>query len=551
MKFLGIIFQFVGSLAFLLYGMKLMSDGVQKSAGKSLHKVLGFMTGNRFFAMLTGLFITMIIQSSGATTVMVVSFVNAGLMNLAQSIGVIFGANIGTTITAWIVAVFGFKFDVAALAIPIFGLGYMMKNIKKINKPNVGEAIMGFGLLFYGLELLKDLMSFDASQISFLTNFTDKGALGLILGVFVGIVITALLHSSSAFTAIILTMSHQGLLSWELSAAMVLGSNIGSTVDVIMAACGTKVNARRAALVHVMFNVIGTVLALCFLHPLLRVVDFIVPGPVMGNETVHIAMLHTLFNVINTLLFMPFISPLAAFTEKIIKPKKEETANEYKLDFFTIGGKENTEALIYRAEKEVRDMTDLAMTMLNEVKTGFEPNISDYVEKYLQSLSQKEDYADQMQEQLFQYIVKCSQLPITPKTQENLSIMLRIIDEIENITDDVYSIALLVHRSVRKETTISREDMERLDPYMELVHQFMDFIKENLNKHLSDDKLRLAETIEDQIDMYRAQLKRIARKRLESGADVRSELLYIDIIRHIEKIGDRAFAISEALAQTQ
>lgn len=528
-----------------------MSDGVQKSAGKSLHKVLGFMTGNRFFAMLTGLFITMIIQSSGATTVMVVSFVNAGLMNLAQAIGVIFGANIGTTITAWIVAVFGFKFDVAALAIPIFGLGYMMKNIKKINKPNVGEAIMGFGLLFYGLELLKDLMSFDASQISFLTNFTDKGALGLILGVFVGIVITALLHSSSAFTAIILTMSHQGLLSWELSAAMVLGSNIGSTVDVIMAACGTKVNARRAALVHVMFNVIGTVLALCFLHPLLRVVDFIVPGPVMGNETVHIAMLHTLFNVINTLLFMPFISPLAAFTEKIIKPKKEETANEYKLDFFTIGGKENTEALIYRAEKEVRDMTDLAMTMLNEVKTGFEPNISDYVEKYLQSLSQKEDYADQMQEQLFQYIVKCSQLPITPKTQENLSIMLRIIDEIENITDDVYSIALLVHRSVRKETTISREDMERLDPYMELVHQFMDFIKENLNKHLSDDKLRLAETIEDQIDMYRAQLKRIARKRLESGADVRSELLYIDIIRHIEKIGDRAFAISEALAQTQ
>lgn len=551
MKFLGIILQFIGSLSFLLFGMKLMSDGVQKSAGKSLHRVLGFMTGNRFFAMLTGLFITMIIQSSGATTVMVVSFVNAGLMNLAQAIGVIFGANIGTTITAWIVAVFGFKFDVAALAIPLFGLGYMMKNIKKINKPNVGEAIMGFGLLFYGLELLKDLMSFDASQIAFLTNFSDKGVLGLILGVIIGIVITALLHSSSAFTAIILTMSHQGLLSWELSAAMVLGSNIGSTVDVIMAAWGTKVNARRAALVHVMFNVIGTVLALCFLRPLLHAVDFIVPGPVIGNETVHIAMLHTLFNVINTLIFMPFISPLAAFTEKIIKPNKDETANEYKLDFFTIGGKENTEALIYRAEKEVRDMTDLAMEMLDEVKTGFDPNISDFVEKYLQNLSQKEDYADQMQEQLFQYIVKCSQLPITPKTQENLSIMLRIIDEIENITDDVYSIALLVHRSVRKEAQISREDMERLDPYMELVHQFMEFIKENLNKHLSDDKLRLAETIEDQIDMYRAQLKRIARKRLESGADVRSELLYIDIIRHIEKIGDRAFAISEALSQTQ
>lgn len=551
MKILTMILQFVGSLSFLLFGMKLMSDGIQKSAGKSLHRILGLMTSNRFFGMLTGMFVTMIIQSSGATTVMVVSFVNAGLMTLAQAIGVIFGANIGTTITAWIVALFGFKFDIAVLAIPLFGIGYLLKSVKTINKPNIGEAVMGFGLLFLGLDLLKNVMSFDASQVSFLASFNDKGVLGLIIGLFAGGIITALLHSSSASTAIILTMSHQGLLSWEFAAAMVLGSNIGSTVDAIMASWGTKTNAKRAALVHVMFNVIGTVIAMFFLKPFLTIVDFIIPGPIVGNEPTHIAMLHTLFNVVNTIIFMPFVNPLARLTEKLIKPNDDESPKEYKLDFISIGGKENVEAGIMRAEKEIVDMTTLAMNMLNKVQTGFQPNIAEFVETYIEELSSSEDYADQMQEKLTNYIVKCSQMSVTDKTQNNLSIMLRIVDEIENMTDDCYSIALLIHRSVRKQTTISREDMERLYPYMELVHQFLQFIKENLNTHLSSEKLKLAETIEDQIDMYRAQLKRVARTRLESGADVRSELLYIDIVRHIEKIGDRAFAISEALAQTQ
>lgn len=551
MKILTMILQFVGSLSFLLFGMKLMSDGVQKSAGKSLHRILGLMTSNRFFGMLTGMFVTMIIQSSGATTVMVVSFVNAGLMTLAQAIGVIFGANIGTTITAWIVALFGFKFDIAVLAIPLFGIGYLLKSVKTINKPNIGEAVMGFGLLFLGLDLLKNVMSFDASQVSFLASFNDKGVLGLITGLLAGCIITALLHSSSASTAIILTMSHQGLLSWEFAAAMVLGSNIGSTVDAIMASWGTKTNAKRAALVHVMFNVIGTVIAMFFLKPFLTIVDFIIPGPIVGNEPTHIAMLHTLFNVVNTIIFMPFVNPLARLTEKLIKPNDDESPKEYKLDFISIGGKENVEAGIMRAEKEIVDMTTLAMNMLNKVQTGFQPNIAEFVETYIEELSSSEDYADQMQEKLTNYIVKCSQMSVTDKTQNNLSIMLRIVDEIENMTDDCYSIALLIHRSVRKQTTISREDMERLYPYMELVLQFLQFIKENLNTHLSSEKLKLAETIEDQIDMYRAQLKRVARTRLESGADVRSELLYIDIVRHIEKIGDRAFAISEALAQTQ
>ncbi|NLM01134.1 MAG: Na/Pi cotransporter family protein [Treponema sp.] len=551
MKILQIIFQFAGSLSFLLFGMKLMSDGIQKSASKSLHKALSLMTGNRFLGMLTGVFITLIIQSSSATTVMVVSFVNAGLMTLAQAIGVIFGANIGTTVTAWIVAIFGFKFHIAALAIPLFGIGYLLKNIKQFNKPNIGEAVMGFGLLFLGLDLLKDVMTVDASQITFLSYFNDKGNFGLFIGLIAGVVVTAIIHSSSASTAIILTLSHQGLLSWEFAAAMVIGSNIGTTIDAVLASWGTKVNARRAALVHVLFNAIGSILAMFVLRPFLSLVDFIVPGPVQGNEPTHLAMLHTIFNVINTILFMPFVTPLARFTEKIIKPKDDEIPNVYKLEMITAGGKENIGANILRAEKEIVDMIGIAMQMLNKVQIGFKPDFEGNIDSYIEDLRAQEEYADQMQEQLSQFIVKCSQMSITDKTQNNLSIMLHIIDEIENMTDDCLSIGLLVHRSINKQTLIAREEMERLDPYLELVNHFLIFIKENLNKTLSEEKLRYAETIENKIDIYRAKLKRIARKRLECGADVRSELIYIDIIRYIEKIGDRAFEISEALVQTK
>jgi len=551
MKIISSLFQLIGSLGFLLYGMKLMSDGIQKSAGKSLHKVLGLMTSNRFFALLTGVFITTIIQSSSATTVMVVSFVNAGLLTLAQSIGVIFGANIGTTITAWIVALFGFKFKIAALAIPVFGIGYILYSIKKFNKETIGEALMGFGLLFVGLDLLGKVMTFDASQVEFLQHLTGNGYLSLLAGVLAGMVITMLIHSSSASTAIILTMSYNKLLPWEFAAAMVLGSNIGTTVDAVLASIGTKVNARRAALIHVLFNVIGSIIAIILFKPFLFVVDFIVPGPVESSITTHIAMLHTVFNVMNSLLFLPFVNQLAFLSEKIITPKKGETPDVYKLDFIPPGMKESYEAYIIRAEKEIADMTDVVIRMFNTIQKGFTERTATYISEHLETLAKQEDYADQMQEQLSKFLVNCSQLPITEKTKNNVSMMLRIVDDLESITDECYSIALLLKRSIEKNMSFSQEDMERLEPYGELVQQFLEFIKKNINKHLSHEQLKLAQVLEDQVDTFRKNLKKVARKRLEGGADVRSELLYIDLVRNVEKIGDHAFSISEALAETK
>ena len=552
MSILSIILQLVGALGFLLYGMKLMSDGIQKSAGKSLHRILGLMTGNRFFAMLTGMFITMLIQSSGATTVMVVSFVNAGLLSLTQSVGIIFGANIGTTITAWIVAFFGFNFKISTLAIPLFGIGFFFTSIKRLKKQNIGEAIMGFGLLFLGLDLLsKSIPTLDASNIGFLTAWTDKGVLSIVIGIIAGMAITVLLHSSSASTAIILTMSHNGLLPWEFAASMVLGSNIGSTIDAVIAAWGTQVNARRAALIHVLFNVTGTLWAAFLLHPLLLLVDVLVPGPVQEHITYHIAMLHTVFNVINTLVFLPFSHQIAALTERIIKPKDDEVAGVYKLDFVETGSKENAAAYVIRAEKEIENMTEVVTRMFDRISTGFKQRTMEFVETQMEALTQDEDYADQMQEQLTNYLVHCSQLPMSDKLKNNVSVMLRIVDDLENMTDDCYTIALLLQRSIEKEMIFAEEDMERLHPYIELAHRFLEFIRENINKHLNEDQLAVAQVLEDQIDLLRKNLKKVARKRLEGGANVKAELLYIDLVRNIEKIGDRAFNISEALAMTQ
>lgn len=551
MNAVNTILQLIGSLGFLLYGMKLMSEGVQKSAGERLQRALGLMTGNRFSALLTGLVITMIIQSSGATTVMVVSFVNAGMLSLTQAIGVIFGANIGTTATAWIVALFGFNFNIASFAVPVVGIGFLLTAFRKLHQQNLGEAIMGFGLLFVGLGLLSSTISIDAGNLGFLTRFQNSGPLAISVGVVAGVLLTTVLHSSSALTAIILTMAYKGLLTWEFSCAMVLGSNIGSTIDSVLASIGTTVNARRACLVHVLFNVSGVVLALVFFRPLLELVDWIIPGPVESNITWHIAMLHTIFNVITALIFLPFVDQIAALTEKIIKPKPDEVPSEYRLDFDERGGKENATACIIRAEKEIADMSDVAARMFGEVQSGIVNRSRTFLDEHMARIGQSENYADQMHEQLTRYILYCEHLPVSETQLDNLSIMLQVVGELESMTDDCLSIAQHLERSIEKRMEFPEADMDRLVPYVELARKFLQFIRGHINRHLSEDELAEAKELENSIDASRKALKKTARKRLESGADVKSELLYIDLVRQIEKVGDRAFSIAGLLAQTR
>ena len=540
------IIQFGGSLGFLLYGMKLMSSGVQKSAGARLQHALSLMTGNRFVGLLTGLLITMIIQSSGATTVMVISFVNAGLLTLAQSAGVIFGANIGTTVTAWIVSLFGFNFDISKFAVPLFGAGFFLSVLKKSYFKNTGEAVMGFGLLFLGLAGLKETFSFRAEQLGFMNTVQSWGALSIFISFVIGIVITALIHSSSAFTAVVITLAFNRVVTWESAAAMTLGSGIGSTIDAVLASFGTSADSRRAAMLHVLFNVFGTVAALVLFRPLLDFIAFITPG---ANISIRIAMLNTVFKVVTTLILLPLTSYIIRLSEIIIKNVECGARKYYRLDFIE-GSKETAAMHIVRVEKEIADMTDVVTDMFDRLQAGFSQRTQDFIEKHSEALVDAENYCDQMHEQLVRYIINCEHLPITESQRANLSVMIQIIDDLEAMSDECFSSGMLIQRSIEKKMKFPQEDFERLIPYVELARQFLQFIRININRHLTKEKLQLARSLEDQIDALRKNLKKIARKRLENGADVKSELLYLDLVRQIEKIGDHAFSISEMLAQT-
>lgn len=539
------ILELVGSLGFLLYGMKLMSDGVQQSAGEKLQRALSVLTGNRFMSLLTGLIVTMIIQSSGATTVMVVTFVNAGLMTLTQSVGVIFGANIGTTITAWIVSIFGFNFKISAFAIPVFGLGYFLSILKKGAYKNWAEAIMGFGMLFLGLSGLSDV--FTPEQLGWLFKIQGSGVFAILFGFVVGIIITALLHSSSAFSAIVITMAYNGLVSWELAAAMTLGSNVGSTIDAVLASMGTNADSRRAALIHVMFNVFGTVLALIFFKPFLEIVMFVTPGRENSNIAIRISMLHTVFKTLSTIIFLPLQNPIVKLTQLIIKEDKDTESKTFKLEFTELLGKESAPTHIIQAEKAIADMTDVVSDMFDKIQIGVTKRNIEFIEDYRQQSIDAENYVDQMHEQITHYLIKCQSLHITEKQLNHISGMIQIVDELENMSDSCYATLMLINRSIEKKMKFPQEDMERLLPYLELVRQFLQFIRRNINNQITPEKLELARELEDGIDAFRKDLKKVARKRLEGGADVKSELLYIDVIRRIENIGDNCFNISENL----
>ncbi len=545
MTAISILLQILGSLGFLLYGMKLMSDGIQKSAGEKLQRALSVVTGNRIVGLLTGLLITMIIQSSGATTVMVVTFVNAGLLTLAQSVGITFGANIGTTITAWIVAIFGFNFKISAFAIPVVGIGYFLSIIKKSSYKNIGEAIMGFGMLFLGLSGLSD--AFRPEQISWLFNFQGNGPCALLLGVILGIFITALLHSSSAFSAIVITMAYNGLITWELAAAMTLGSNLGSTIDAILAAMGKSADAKRAALIHVFFNFFGTIAALIFFKPFLSLITLLTPGHENSNIAIRISMLHTVFKVISTVILLPLQKPLIRLSQILIKDENSETTGVYKLVFTESFTKDSIASHFIQAEKAIADMTDEVADIFEKIQVGLMSRNESFIEENKEDCIQAENYVDQMHEQITHYLVKCEALQISEKQLNRISSMIQIVDELENMCDSCYTTITLIIRSIEKKMKFQTEDMERLLPYLELVRQFLQFIRKNINNQISAEKLDMARKFEDGIDAFKKDLKKVARKRLENGADVKAELLYIDIVRRIEHIGDNCFNISESL----
>lgn len=546
LNIIGQMFGFIGSLCLLLFGMNMLSDGIQKGAGSNLQKMLGKITGNRFAAVLTGIGVTAVIQSSGATTVMVVSFVNAEILTLTQAIGVIFGANIGTTVTAWIVSFFGFSFSISAAAIPLFGLGFILKYFKQFKIHNFADCFMGFALLFMGLGLLKDTLSLSPSSVAFLQKFDSIGIAGILLGVFIGAFVTALIHSSSAMTAIVLTMAANGSLSWELSAAIVLGSNIGSTIDAVMSSFGASVNARRTALVHVGFNVAGTLIALLVFKPFLALVDLIVPGIPSQNITTHIAMLHTIFNLCATLIFIPFVDQIASLAKKIIKDNRTEENEHYKLPAILPYSHVSADLYSFQIQKEITKMSIKVMEMFDCITNTLtnEKNI----EEENKTVNAIENYVDEMNIAITGFLQKCSRLPTANSTdRNNFARLIQITDNLENLSDECSSIMHTIGKFFSayddSDKDIKPKRTKEISDYLEMVRIFYEQICIYLSTGISSEERLNAEIIEQKIDDKKKTLRRLSRKRIENGSDVKIELNYIDLVRKIEKAGDCAFSI--------
>jgi phosphate:Na+ symporter len=540
-----------GGLGLFLYGMKVMGDGIQQAAGDRLQRILHLMTGKRISAILTGFLVTAIIQSSGATTVMVVSFVNAGLLTLTQAIGVIMGANIGTTVTAWIVSLIGFSINIAELALPAVGVGFVLRVIKWKNR-EIGNVILGFGLLFLGLDFLtRSMPRLDASQLAFVERISNLGFASFLICMLIGLVITVLMHSSSATTAIVITMAHSGMIDFRLAAAMILGANIGSTIDAVLGAIGTKTMARRAALVHVLFNVIGTVWAAVFFIPFTALIDLVTPNVITSNITTHLAAFHTAFNLFNTVVFFPFVEPFGRLVCRIIKERPEEDKEPaaYKLEYVAGSLRDTPELSIFRAEKEIRDMASLVNSMYGELTQTLSNMNADSTNKLAEALIKKDEYSGQMREKIHMFLMECTRHHLNYRSEHNVGILIRIIYDLKDMSYYCYRAGELLQHAAKKGRAFQNVESEALPPHMALVKDFLKFVSEHLGGKLSVEEVAYASDLESKINASRNKLRKLGRKQIEAGENVKMELDFIDLVRRVEKLGDYCYSISESLGQ--
>ncbi|MCL2186058.1 MAG: Na/Pi cotransporter family protein [Treponema sp.] len=571
MNIFVLLLTMTGGLCMFLYGMKLMSDGLQKSAGERMRKAVNFMTSNRFVGVLTGFLVTAIVQSSSAVSVMVISFVTAGLLSLTQSIGVLFGANIGTTLTAWIVSLIGFKISIDSLAIPAIGVGFILNAIDWKYK-SIGEFLLGFGFLFLGLFYLSDgigQIKFDAHAIE---AFKSMGFIAVLIAFGTSFVMTLIINSSTAAVAMIIIMAGSNVITYEMAAGMILGANIGTTTDGILASIGGPADSKRAALSHVLFNVVLACWALPLLMPVLKLVDIMVIGDplaivhdingnIIDNPAIgfHLAMLHTMFKVLNTILFLPFVKHYAKLLTLMIRDKKtvEKKDEHYKFAYLSTPIANAPELNIFRAEKEISDMAGIVSFMYSRFskalsslrkQEGVPENKNDNkatVESLCADLLLKEQYIDEMKEILSGFLIDCSRLKLNPKSEKRLSSLLHVIVTLESMSDECYGISLLLEKSVSKDCVFKEKEMDVLIPYVGQVEEFLVLLENQLKTGQTPEQKARAAEMEEIIDKRRKKLHRLGRKRIEAGKNVKAELMFIDLVRRIERLGDYCFEISE------
>ena len=549
------VFNLIGGLGIFLIGMRWMSDGIQRRAGSKFRSLLHTMTNNRFAGVATGLGVTSAIQSSSATTVLLVSLVNAGLVTLRQSIGVIMGANIGTTLTAWIVSIVGFKLRITDFALPAIAIALPLYFGKNQTRREIADILIGFGLLFLGLHLMKESVpDIDANPevLAFLQNWSDLGFWSILLFVLVGSILTVVVQSSSAAMTITITMAFRGWISFPVAAAIVLGENIGTTITAFLASLPMGTTAKRAARAHMIFNVLGVLWMLALFYPFVRFVDGIMPGPadLAENIPLHLSLFHTVFNIANTALLIGFVPMLARLVERIV-PERETvaTAGAYRLSLVPANLPDALNSNLLTMRGELSRMSGHAIGMLQSVLDASK-NPEDLAD-VRNELERTEQFVDDMQETITGYLTSTMRQSISEDQARYIHAAQRIAHEIEGISDACYSIGLLLDKFHRKGRRLHEDGEQELFDYTRQVMEFLRYNNAVLEREIDQSDLETAQTMEDDIDTVRRKLRKRSRKSIERNAetDVRGELIFIDIIRHLEHIGDNCLNMSEAVGE--
>ncbi len=554
-------FEILGSLGVFLYGMKILSEGIQKVAGQRMRYVMATMTNNRVSGLATGFGITSILQSSSATTVIVVSFVNAGLLTLTESIGVIMGANLGTTITAWIIAAVG-KFSLSAVAIPIIGVGLPIFFIGKNKIKSFGEATIGFGLLFLGLGLLKDAVpdvatvQEQAAQFQgVIESISGHGYFSYFIFLIIGIALTLIVQSSSAAMAITVTFAMNGWIGFEESAFIVLGENIGTTVTAWLASLGANHNAKRAARAHFMFNIMGVVWMFLMFPIFAQFVEWLAIGlPDSLRTAKHtsdigfkLAIFHTSFNLLNILLLISFVPWIAKVVSRWVKEPPEEANKRIPLTYISGNLVHTGELNLPEAEKATMELAQLTQEMFEGFVDVFNRPNEDLSYKVVE-LRAMEDEADKMTEEITEYLVRCSAAEIGHQNAAEVSQMIRIVAELETITDVVFSLVKFARRRYRKEHELSEKAMEDVRNFSLLVGEYIQLYNNKMFQPVTLEILDEAKSLESKIKKRRKKLNRASMVRMsEPEPDLKMEILNIEINNHLEKIGAFGHNIMHAL----
>jgi phosphate:Na+ symporter len=561
------IFTLIGALGMFLYGMNFMSSGLQKASGDKLRGILTSMTSNPLKRVLTGLGITALVQSSSATTVLVVSFVNAGLLTLVQAVGVIMGANIGTTLTAWVTAV-GFSVDISAFSVPLMILGFIFTSSKKQQYKNIGEFIVGFALMFLGLSFMKSsagtLLSNKDAMMAFFSNFTAFGFWSDIIFLLAGTILTIVLQASSATMAITMLLATSGLIDFELACAMVLGENIGTTITANMAASVGNTAAKRAALAHTLFNVFGVVWMLIIFRPFLKLVGIVMTAigfdnpltvdlttPEAGPTLLYgISMLHTLFNITNTMILIWFANTIVKIVNNLIKTPVNSEDEAFRLKYIDAGIIGAPELATEQATKELIHFARISKNGLGYVRSAINETDSDKFEETRGKLVKYEEISDRIEYEIATFLNSVSANELSNDTSSLIKAMYKIIGELESLGDSGEAISRIISRKNIHKKNFNEDTLKKLNSMVNLVDEAYDAMIYNLEAIANDslDNITNAYNAEEKINVLRNNLRDAEIESIEQNSDnYLTSVYFMDLINELEKMGDFIINISQDL----